>query len=331
MTPPITYLWRLVGEGLALCYRAAPGYEVRLTPQASLILSGESVADLNYAVIDHGPHTEERLREFGHLIQARSLSIYMFLIDAVSSVLTPLAQSLGLQHVGEMPLMTYAPTALPAQSGDYRCERIESEAALQEANRVAASAFDLPLDAVQRAWGPIILDGPGVDIFLARQNGGAVSSVQTTRMGSTVGIWAMGTTADHQRKGAGQALLNHVIAYHAGRGAKPFFLCATATGQPLYERVGFRTPATAAVWVAGHTTHLVVKSSMDEEVKEELTARGGRQWAGGPTRRCSRRRFASSKIGAFLRSGFGSTVFPIYDGGVAERQDVGPQICSSSM
>src|SRR5262245_54609065 len=93
MMPSTAYLWRLVGEGLALCYRASPGYEVRLTPHASLILSGESVADLNYAVIDHGSHAEERLREFGHLIQARNLSIFVFLTDAVSTRLTPLAQS----------------------------------------------------------------------------------------------------------------------------------------------------------------------------------------------------------------------------------------------
>ncbi len=151
MTPALPYLWRLVGEGLALCYRAAPGYEVRLTPQGSLILSGEAVADLNYAVIDEGPQAEERLREFGQRIQARGLSLYVFLSDAVHSALMPLAQSLGRHHVGEMPLMTYAPAELPAQSGDYHCERVESEQDLHEANHVAASAFEVPPDAVQRA------------------------------------------------------------------------------------------------------------------------------------------------------------------------------------
>jgi len=255
MMPPTAYLWRLVGEGLALCYRAAPGYEARLTPHAALILSGEPVADLNYAVIDREPHAEERLREFGHLIQARNTPLYVLLTDAVSTPLAPLAQSLGLQRVGEMPLMTYTPTHMPAQSGDYHCERVESEPALQEANRVAASAFSLPVDAVQRAWGPIMLDGPGVDVFLARQHGQAISSVQTTRMGATVGIWAMGTAAGHQQKGAGRALLNHVIGYHAGRGATRFFLCATAAGQPLSERGGFRTRAQAIVWLAGQATH----------------------------------------------------------------------------
>jgi GNAT superfamily N-acetyltransferase len=94
-----------------------------------------------------------------------------------------------------------------------------------------------------------------VDIFLARQEGEPGSSVQTTQMGATVGIWAMGTAAGHQRRGAGRALLNHVIAYHAGRGATCFFLCATAAGQPLYERIGFHTQAKAIVWLAGQTTH----------------------------------------------------------------------------
>src|SRR5262249_25128030 len=45
-----------------------------------------------------------------------------------------------------------------------------------------------------------------------------------------------------------------------------------------------------------------------------------------PTSRCSGRRFASSEIGAILKAGFGSMVFPIYDGGAAERQDVGRRL-----
>ena len=48
----VSYWWRLAGEALAICYRASPGYEARLTPHSSLIVSGEPIADLNYAVID---------------------------------------------------------------------------------------------------------------------------------------------------------------------------------------------------------------------------------------------------------------------------------------
>ncbi len=77
--------------------------------------------------------------EDGLLIQARNLSILVLLCDAVSTSLAPLAQSLGLQRVGEMPLMTYTLAHMLAQLGDYHCERVESEPALQEANRVATA------------------------------------------------------------------------------------------------------------------------------------------------------------------------------------------------
>ena len=42
-----------------------------------------------------------------------------------------------------------------------------------------------------------------------------------------------------------------------------------------------------------------------------------------PTSPCSRRRCASNKIGRFLKAGFGSTAFPIYVCGAAERKTLG--------
>jgi hypothetical protein len=47
LTP--TQLLRMSGEALARFLQAAPNFEIRQTPGASLVLSGEPVADLNYA------------------------------------------------------------------------------------------------------------------------------------------------------------------------------------------------------------------------------------------------------------------------------------------
>src|SRR4051812_2256019 len=96
-------LWRLASEAFALFLRAAPGYEARLTPYASLIPSGESVADLNYAVIDEGPQAEEKLREFGEVLQARDLPVVAIFTGAVADKLALTARELGLQHVGSIP------------------------------------------------------------------------------------------------------------------------------------------------------------------------------------------------------------------------------------
>ena len=251
-----TELWRLVGDGLALCYRGAAGYAVRLTPDAALVVSGEAVADLNYAVIAAGPAPEERLREFSQAVGARGVPIVLIVSAEVAEPLAPLAGEAGFRHVGSMPLMTCRATPATPPRGPIQVTRVAGTDDLRQANALVSRAFALPEDAVQRAFGPPLLASPGVDVFLAQQGPTPVSSVQTTRFGGAVGVWAMATPPEHQRKGAGRALLEHVMRYHREREATLFYLCATEAGYPLYERLGFRTAAEGLVWVAGHSTQV---------------------------------------------------------------------------
>jgi GNAT superfamily N-acetyltransferase len=110
------------------------------------------------------------------------------------------------------------------------------------------------LGVPQEAWGRVyagLLDAPGMTVFLARRDGEAVSAVSTVRAGPVVCVWAMGTPADHQRRGYGRALLDGAIRHHQDRGAALFYLVATDEGKPLYGRIGFRTLEEVAVWFAG--------------------------------------------------------------------------------
>ena len=257
MKPTTSHLWRLASEAIAILYRAAPGYEARLTQQASLILSGEPVADLNVAIIDRGPESEDCLRQFAHVIKKRNLPIMALLTAEVSDQLAPIAQDLDLRHAGQIPLMTHHPfDTPPAERTNYQIERVEGVKDLREVGGILASAFELPLESCNRVLWEALLEGPGMDVFLARENGHAVSALQSTRAGDIVGIWAMGTRSERQRKGVGRALLDYVIAYHYAHGAKLFYLWATEAGKPLYERIGFQTITQAAVWVAGHSTQV---------------------------------------------------------------------------
>jgi GNAT superfamily N-acetyltransferase len=249
-------LWRLVGEGLALCLRGASSYEAHLTPDATLALSGEAVADLNYAVVGPGPAPEARLRELSQVIHARGLPIVVLLARDVAQALAPLAREAGFRPVGSMPLMVHDTALSPVAQTSYQITLVTDADGLHEADAVAARAFSLPEDAAQRAFGPALLTAPGVEVFLARQGSAPVSSVQTTRFGSSVGIWTMATAPEHQRQGAGRALLEHVMRHRRDRGASLVYLCATQAGYPLYERLGFRTVSECAVWVAGHSTQV---------------------------------------------------------------------------
>jgi GNAT superfamily N-acetyltransferase len=249
-------LWRLAGEAVALYFRGAPEGEARLTPTAWLALSGEPVGDFNYALVDRGPEAADRLCEYARRIAARALPATVFLPGRVADELAPVARDLGLQHAGAVPLMTYQPDGRRPAATTYRVEQVADEAGLRAANRVLADAFAIPLAATDRAVGPELLDGPGWALFLARQDSGPVSTVATIRTGNTVGIWSMGTVPEQQRRGAGRALLEGVIARHRQMGAATFYLLATEAGKPLYRSIGFRTLDEAAVWVLGHAAEV---------------------------------------------------------------------------
>jgi GNAT superfamily N-acetyltransferase len=256
ITPDAETLWRCIGDAGELLVRAAPEHQISRMPGAVLALSGEPVADLNFVAIGAGPDPAARLREYGALVHVRHLPVVVMLSAAVADALAPVARDLGLTHAGGMPLMTHDGQGMAQMERQVTVTRVETDADLKTTNSIMARAFSLPEDAVQRAWGPAMLDAPGFAVFLARQGVAPVSAVATTRHGATVGIWCMATAPEHQRRGAGGALLTQVMAEHHASGARLFYLGATAAGYPLYERLGFRTVEPVTIWVAGHSTQV---------------------------------------------------------------------------
>lgn len=243
------YLYRLAGESMALGYRGATGYEARLRPDASLVLSGEPVADLNYAIISSKARGQEYLHEFVQVARARKVPVIFLFASNVGSHLTAAASNLGLEYAEKFPFMVLSPENAPSMTKDCQIKRAEDKEGIKAANAAMAAAFNIPAAMVHRAFGPLILESPGLEIFVANQDGNTVSALQTTRNGPYVGIWSMATPPEHQRQGIGRALITWVIAYHCQKGAKIFYLGATPAGKPLYEKVGFETADEAQVWV----------------------------------------------------------------------------------
>ena len=256
-------LWRTIGASLAFAFRQAPGFEARLTPTGWLLFTGEPVADFNWILVDDGPDPDGQFRGFGEALAARGLPALVLLTEPVADRLGPVAEELGLQPAGRVPLMVHRPSpgdeagdAPPPGADRYRVEAVADAAALGEANRLAAEAFGLPREAVDRVLPPSVLGTPGVTFFLAREGGDPASTVMTVRVGPTVGVWTMATPPARQRQGAGRAVLEHALAHRRAQGADQFYLLATEAGKPLYGRVGFRTLAEPAVWLGGHSVQV---------------------------------------------------------------------------
>lgn len=242
-------LFRLAGQSMSLAYSSAPGYEARLMPGASLILSGEPVPDLNYALIYGSQQADRQLHEFTEVAKLRNLPLTIMVSPDIAPQLGITLNKLGLQYAEHYPFMVYKPVNHGLVESSFQISRVDNREDLSASNAAAASAFGISAESLDRAFGQVFIDGTGLEVFIARQDGKIVSTVQTSSTGSIIGIWGMATAPDQQRKGGGRALLNYVIDYHCQRGTELFYLGATPAGKPLYDRVGFQTETQAEIWV----------------------------------------------------------------------------------
>lgn len=256
--PSPTALWRALMDSCHLNCRAAPGYEAHLLRDSGQILTGEPHADMNFAFIGSSSAASDHLRLFHERAAERGLPMIVLGTPDVAEPLAAEAASQGYVPAGEVPLMVYiAPNPDPVlASQPYEIERIDDPAVLREAAPLAARTFCLPLADVARVYNPESLATSGVDYFIARREGEVWSFVQTSRIGTQVGIWSMATAPEYQGQGAGRALLAAVLSHHRQRGVETFFLTASSAGQRLYQQVGFQETTCLACWLSGSSAQV---------------------------------------------------------------------------
>jgi GNAT superfamily N-acetyltransferase len=228
------------------------GAEVRLLGSSCTGITGGPTADFNMGLFDAGLRDEAGLEEFVDRVNALGLPAAALISSSANRRLGPIAAIGGLVEAGAAPLMALSAGSGAAPTTDFTVTRVRDSTGMAVFADLAASAFGLDREWVGRTFAaPSMLEGPGLEFFVASRGDVPMSGVTTTGMGETVGIWTMSTPPDKQRQGAGRAVLMAAIDYHRTRGAKTFYLCATPAGKPLYDRVGFTTVDELTIWVAG--------------------------------------------------------------------------------
>jgi ribosomal protein S18 acetylase RimI-like enzyme len=111
--------------------------------------------------------------------------------------------------------------------------------------------FDLPEEhwpAMRRAYAAMSGD-PRVHNFLGRLDGQVVAcSTLLLDDGGTAGVWNVATTAAVRGRGVGTAMTAAAMSAGAARGARDAILIASPLGEPVYQRMGFRTVAEMPMW-----------------------------------------------------------------------------------
>ena len=117
---------------------------------------------------------------------------------------------------------------------------------------VFAGAHDYDPSLVATMWGPRLLGPCRARGWLAWDAAEPVSCVFVTRVGSSLGVFDMLTSARHRRRGAARALLARALTEVAhGESTDSIAFWASPAGRPLYESMGFAIADSVHVWTLG--------------------------------------------------------------------------------
>ena len=244
-------LIRLCVRALVAQMNAVPGFELHMTQNCVLGLTGEPLADFNMLTLGPDPDAEGFLIRSVARARERGLPLQAIMSPHVARTLAPVATRLGLTAVGTAPLMLLRAGTPVAPSRPTKITRALGPKLVGIAGDLVAAAFDVSRGAVARCIDVGVTETAGVETWIAWADDEPMSAVTVTPTGNTAGISLMATAPAHQRGGMGRALLTWVIDDYRRRGVERFHLGATEAGLPLYASLGFERVADLSAWVLG--------------------------------------------------------------------------------
>ena len=240
------------GRDVERFFGLAPKGLVRVDDHGWLGLSGEEgTADLNMAFIARTA-PPSLVEEYAKTIADRGLNAIL-IVDEDAQPLIEAAAGLGLNAVGNVPVMAWEQLPAPEPAGRYAV-RMASPQEMPIVGRLIAEAFSLDEDTINRVCPPALAERDGLQFWLAFDGDEPVGTGTFVRTQDHCGIYNMGTPASGQRRGVGRAVIETAIAQNVADGVTTFTLEATEAGYHLYEQVGFQTVAAPTVMLVGEST-----------------------------------------------------------------------------
>ncbi|MCV2403434.1 GNAT family N-acetyltransferase [Marinomonas sp. C2222] len=122
------------------------------------------------------------------------------------------------------------------QRANFEIVSVNTKVNLKEWCGIASDAFQykVSLKAVET-----LLDDIDARILLGYQDNKAVACALLLKTGEYIGVHQMGVKQTYQGKGIAKYMMNQLIKESAGWGGRYLVLQASASGQPLYESLGF--------------------------------------------------------------------------------------------
>ena len=147
-------MWRTTGESLVQLF----GGECKTNDTfaqlsgnlgtAAWALTGLPYPDLNMGIVSAEANRENSMNNVVQRCNARKIPCLILSHDA-----DDLCREMGMQEVGVFPLMLLSANCVVQHEDDGACKLATCDSEVQEGNLVVSSAFGLPVEAIDYAFG----------------------------------------------------------------------------------------------------------------------------------------------------------------------------------
>ena len=181
--------------------------------------------------------TLERIEEY---FGARSLPYRIVVPSESLAELAPLLAARGYAETARVPGMALEPIELAPQQSELRIAPVDDAQAIEDFGRTAFASFGFPSDGAAAVMTPQLFDDPALRAYVGYRGDEPVCTSLLHVTGTIAGIYWVGTLAAQRGRGFGEVMTAHAALEGRALGCLRASLQASAMGQPVYERMGFR-------------------------------------------------------------------------------------------
>jgi ribosomal protein S18 acetylase RimI-like enzyme len=222
------------------------GAHVRRADGVAHIASGIPFVLFNQVLVEDDGATAEGIADAVRMSRSRGDRFVVNLRVGTDDAFIGPVTELGLVPMSDSPWMPgmalHPPHGRPAPiEPGHEIRRVVDEVGIEDHIRTASAGFDLPEAILRSAVTPAWIASPGAALYVGYSDGQPVSTGFGLQTGRTIGVYTIATLPSFRRRGYGAAMTERVMADGFAAGCDVAILQASAMGQPVYERLGYRT------------------------------------------------------------------------------------------
>jgi GNAT superfamily N-acetyltransferase len=232
-----------------------PGARVERAGGVALILTGLPLRLFNQVIVDGDDASADSIAAAVAVARDRGDRFVVNLRAGTDDRHRGLMDSLGLVPLSDgvwMPGMALHPLPPPGSvrpAPGHEIRRIVDAAGLADHVGAAADGFGMPREWLEAIMTTRLLDEPAATVYVGYTDGVPVATGLGIRTGRTIGVYSIATIETARKRGYGAAMTMRVVDDGAAGGCDVAILQASDMGQPIYERLGFRTVVEYTGWV----------------------------------------------------------------------------------